>query len=195
MFDIGFLELVIVSVVGLLVLGPERLPVAIRTVTLYVNKIRNSVASVRADIERELKADEIRQELHNQSVMQELRKAERSIRESVEKETGMKLGKDGYPVGTSMEELTAATVRSGPAKKAATPIEEASAESQTSEEHDASVTTPASDGEAANVDAADTDFDSENAEPSATPTPSIADETVHDAATASADEAQKSGAS
>ncbi|MEM0955362.1 MAG: Sec-independent protein translocase protein TatB [Pseudomonadota bacterium] len=112
MFDIGFLELVIVSVVGLLVLGPERLPVAIRTVSLYVGKVRNSIASVRADIERELKADEIRQELHNQTVMQELRSAEKSLRASLEQESGMRIGKDGYPVDTSAEELTAATVRS-----------------------------------------------------------------------------------
>ena len=80
MFDIGFLELVLVSIVGLLVLGPERLPVAARTVGLYVGKLRRSFNNVRAEIERELRADEIRQDLHNQSVMKQLQEAERDLK-------------------------------------------------------------------------------------------------------------------
>ena len=80
MFDIGFLELILVSIVGLLVLGPDRLPGAIRTVSLYVGKARRSFNSIRAEIEREIKADEIRQELHNQSIMQELRETEKALR-------------------------------------------------------------------------------------------------------------------
>ena len=59
MFDIGFLELLVVSIVGLLVLGPERLPGAIRTVSLWLGKLRSGFNSVRAEIEREIKADEI----------------------------------------------------------------------------------------------------------------------------------------
>lgn len=97
MFDIGFLELVIVSVVGLLVLGPERLPGAIRTVMAYVNKIRRSFAGIRAEIERELQADEFRQDLHNQGIMEELRQAEKAIRSGLDTSDG-KLGKDGYPL-------------------------------------------------------------------------------------------------
>jgi sec-independent protein translocase protein TatB len=96
MFDIGFLELVIVSVVGLLVLGPERLPGAIRTVMAYVNKIRRSFAGIRAEIERELKADEIRQDLHNQAIMQQLRQTEKELRQGLGVDE-MKIGKDGYP--------------------------------------------------------------------------------------------------
>jgi sec-independent protein translocase protein TatB len=83
MFDIGFLELVLVSIVGLLVLGPERLPGAIRTASLYLGKLRRSFNGIRAEIERELKADEIRQELHNQSIMQELRQTEQDLRKSM----------------------------------------------------------------------------------------------------------------
>ena len=70
MFDIGFLELVLVSIVGLLVLGPERLPVAARTVGKYVGRLRRSFNSVRAEIEREL---------HNQEVMEKLKEAGHEI--------------------------------------------------------------------------------------------------------------------
>ncbi|MEP5763954.1 MAG: Sec-independent protein translocase protein TatB [Halieaceae bacterium] len=84
MFDIGFLELLLVSVVGLLVLGPERLPGAIRTVSLWLGKLRSGFNSVRSEIERELRADEIRQDLHNQSVMDELRRAELQLRSGLD---------------------------------------------------------------------------------------------------------------
>lgn len=65
MFDIGFAELVLVAIVGLLVIGPERLPGAIRTGGAWVNKFRRGFN----DIKRE-----VQQELHNDAVMQELRK-------------------------------------------------------------------------------------------------------------------------
>jgi len=65
MFDIGFTELVLVGVVGLLVIGPERLPGAIRTASLWLNRLKRGFN----DIKRE-----VQQELHNDEVMQELRK-------------------------------------------------------------------------------------------------------------------------
>ncbi|MDJ0879785.1 MAG: Sec-independent protein translocase protein TatB [Halieaceae bacterium] len=97
MFDIGFLELIIVSIVGLLVLGPERLPGAIRTVMAYVNKIRRSFAGIRAEIERELQAEEFKADLHNQGIMEELKQAEKALRSGLNTD-GVKLGKDGYPI-------------------------------------------------------------------------------------------------
>ncbi len=112
MFDIGFLELIIVSIVGLLVLGPDRLPGAIRTVTLYLSKIRRSFNGIRAEIERELKADEIRQDLHNQKIMQELREAQKSLQDTTDAvrhglghNPDVKLGKDGYPEDEPFESI------------------------------------------------------------------------------------------
>lgn len=67
MFDIGFWELVIIGVVALVVLGPERLPVAIRTATHWIRLIRSTANSVKSELEQELKL----QELHN-----DLKKAE-----------------------------------------------------------------------------------------------------------------------
>ena len=72
MFDIGFGELVLLALVGLLVLGPERLPVAIRTISLWVGRFRRSYRQIRSEIEREIGADEIRRQLHNEEIMHSL---------------------------------------------------------------------------------------------------------------------------
>lgn len=60
MFDIGFAELLIVGVVALVVLGPEKLPVAARTVGLWLGKIRRTVGSIQAEISEELRVDEMK---------------------------------------------------------------------------------------------------------------------------------------
>jgi sec-independent protein translocase protein TatB len=60
MFDVGFWELVVIGIVALLVLGPERLPVVARTVGLWYGKARYFVGTVKADIDRELKAEELK---------------------------------------------------------------------------------------------------------------------------------------
>ena len=81
MFDIGFLEMLLVGVVGLLVLGPERLPTAIRTASLWIGRLRRSFNTIKAEISRELKADEIKRDLHNDAVMQSLKEAEQDLRD------------------------------------------------------------------------------------------------------------------
>ena len=65
MFDIGFWELTLIGVVALLVVGPERLPSMARTVGLYAGKMRRWVTQVRGEVERELRADEIRQAMRD----------------------------------------------------------------------------------------------------------------------------------
>jgi sec-independent protein translocase protein TatB len=60
MFDIGMGELGLIAVVGLLVLGPERLPRVARTAGALLRKARNSWHSVRSDIERELAAEDLK---------------------------------------------------------------------------------------------------------------------------------------
>ena len=74
MLDLGFLEMVVVAVVALLVLGPDKLPGAVRTVGLYVGRIKRGMAEVRSQVEREIGADELRQTLHNEKVMADLAK-------------------------------------------------------------------------------------------------------------------------
>lgn len=66
MFDIGFTELLLVGLVALLVVGPERLPRIARTAGLWLGKGRRFINSVKVDIEQELKADELKRILSEQ---------------------------------------------------------------------------------------------------------------------------------
>ncbi|MCC5881299.1 MAG: twin-arginine translocase subunit TatB [Halomonas sp.] len=86
MFDIGFLELLILGIVGLLVLGPERLPKAARTAGLWVGKIKRTVSSMQREINSQLEAEELRQKLKEQQTKldESLNKAKRDV-ESIAK--------------------------------------------------------------------------------------------------------------
>ncbi len=66
MFDIGFLELLLLGVVGLLVLGPERLPRAARTLGLWIGRIKRTVSGMQREISAQLEAEELRQKLNEQ---------------------------------------------------------------------------------------------------------------------------------
>lgn len=79
MFDIGFSELLLVGLVALIVFGPERLPDAARTAGLWVGRLKRSFGSIKAEVERELGADEIRRQLHNEQILQLERELKQSI--------------------------------------------------------------------------------------------------------------------
>ncbi|HHX34482.1 MAG TPA: Sec-independent protein translocase subunit TatB [Gammaproteobacteria bacterium] len=74
MFDIGFSELILIGVVALLVLGPERLPAAARVAGLWMGRIKRGFETIKEDVERELGADDIRRELHNEGILEKERK-------------------------------------------------------------------------------------------------------------------------
>lgn len=60
MFDIGFAEILIVSVVALLVLGPDKLPIAVKTCGMWIGRIKRSVTSIQHEISEELRVEELR---------------------------------------------------------------------------------------------------------------------------------------
>jgi len=90
MFDIGFSELLLIAVVALVVLGPERLPKAARFAGLWVRRARAQWYSVRAELERELEAEELKRNL--QQTQDSLRQAEASLREQAQE---LRQGLDG----------------------------------------------------------------------------------------------------
>jgi sec-independent protein translocase protein TatB len=77
MFGISFSELLLVGLVALLVLGPERLPGAARTAGLWIGRLKRSFNAIKQEVEREIGADDIRRQLHNEHILsmeQEARK-------------------------------------------------------------------------------------------------------------------------
>ncbi|MCH9692068.1 MAG: Sec-independent protein translocase protein TatB [Gammaproteobacteria bacterium] len=75
MFDIGFFELLVIAIIGLVIIGPERLPNAVRTTAKWWSRIKHSLANARSELEREIGADDIRREIHNDRVLRELRES------------------------------------------------------------------------------------------------------------------------
>ena len=69
MFDVGFSELLLIGLVALIVLGPERLPVAARMAGLWIGRLKRSFGNLKAEVEREIGADEIRRQLHNERIL------------------------------------------------------------------------------------------------------------------------------
>lgn len=96
MFDIGFSELLLVLVIGLVVLGPERLPVAVRTVAGWIRTLRAMAASVQSELSQELKLQELQDSLKKaeeaglknltpeiKASMDELKEAAESMKQSI----------------------------------------------------------------------------------------------------------------
>lgn len=67
MFDVGFWELALIGLVMLVVVGPERLPKLARTAGLWLGRGRRMLSSVKAEIDREIKADELKEILNKQA--------------------------------------------------------------------------------------------------------------------------------
>ena len=74
MFEIGFPELLVIIFVGLLVVGPEKLPEIIKALTRSFGVIRSYLKETRSEIEKSVGMDEIRQDLHNEKIMEDLKK-------------------------------------------------------------------------------------------------------------------------
>jgi len=104
MFNIHSTEILLILIVALVVIGPERLPMAVKTVGLWVGRFRRSFYKVKAEIERELNTDEIRRQLHNESVLAQIDEAKAKV-ESVAKETETSVNKivntDNFDPGAS----------------------------------------------------------------------------------------------
>ena len=79
MFDIGLSELLLVSVIVLLVIGPKRLPETLRTLGLWIGRMRRSFTRVKTEIEREIGMDDVRRQLHNEAIMEQMKDIERDV--------------------------------------------------------------------------------------------------------------------
>jgi len=131
MFDIGFLELVLISVISLVVLGPERLPGAIRTVSLWIGRLRRSFNTIKQDIEREIGADDIRRQLRNEAIMDKFKQTKAQVNEAIR------------AAGTTAEELRKASELEAMTVATSDPFFKPKAEQNSNPATDAPAGTPA----------------------------------------------------
>ncbi|CAK17712.1 Sec-independent protein translocase protein TatB [Pseudomonas entomophila] len=114
MFGISFSELLLVGLVALLVLGPERLPGAARTAGLWIGRLKRSFNAIKMEVEREIGADDIRRQLHNEHILQMEQEAKRILNPLVP---------PAQPPATPETPVTPATT-AAPAQPAAAPSSE-----------------------------------------------------------------------
>lgn len=95
MFDIGFTELLLCLVVALVVIGPEQLPGTVRTVALWIGRLKRSLVETRSEIERQIGADEIRRQLHNEEIMRNIEETRRQLEASLREHGVLDESEDG----------------------------------------------------------------------------------------------------
>ena len=78
------MELMLVVLVTLLVIGPERLPETMRTLGLWIGRLSRSFTAMKVEIEQEIGMDDVRRQLHNESVMAQMKQIEGEVKNSIE---------------------------------------------------------------------------------------------------------------
>lgn len=102
MFEIGFWEMVLVGVVAMIVIGPERLPGLARTAGLWLGKARRMIAEVKAEVDRELHLEEIKQSLRQSGDLAELNALKQDLAErakAIEQDLQAEFDDPGPPPG------------------------------------------------------------------------------------------------
>lgn len=84
MFDIGFTELMVVFVVALLVVGPERLPGVARKIGLYIGKMRRSFQSIKDEVEQELEIEAVKAQLKESAMLEEAKELQAELSKTIE---------------------------------------------------------------------------------------------------------------
>ncbi|MBS1159221.1 MAG: tatB [Proteobacteria bacterium] len=113
MFDIGFSELIVIGIVALVVIGPERLPKVARTLGLLLGRAQRYVSDVKSDISREMQLDELKK-LQSQ-VTDSARELEGSMRNEFETarraiETPAQTVLDDLEAKAKLDEVSAVTL-------------------------------------------------------------------------------------
>lgn len=78
------MELMLIVLVTLLVIGPERLPETMRTLGLWIGRLSRSFTAMKVEIEQEIGMDDVRRQLHNESIMAQMRQIEDEVKNSIE---------------------------------------------------------------------------------------------------------------
>ncbi|MDM3871584.1 Sec-independent protein translocase protein TatB [Porticoccus sp. W117] len=84
MFDIGGAELLVIAVLGLIVIGPKRLPEVVRAISLWIGRLKRSLGNIKQGIENEFQLDEVRRQLHNEEILRQLEASKKEMEKMVE---------------------------------------------------------------------------------------------------------------
>ena len=119
MFDIGFWEILLILVLALVIIGPERLPGAARKAGLFVGKARRYIEGVRSEVEQELDVNEFKRLLHNQEVqINELQQQIKSGVDSVGTEINKDMPSSDFLTDTPSQTLQDETIDDKPQQSA-----------------------------------------------------------------------------
>ncbi len=118
MFDIGFSELMVIGLVALIVIGPERLPRVARTLGILAGRLQRYVADVKADINREVELDELRRV--KDSVQQAASGIESSVQSELNSVQG-ELNKTGSDLNAAVNSAPGAGAPDAPVAEAPVP--------------------------------------------------------------------------
>lgn len=107
MFDIGFWELAFIAVIGIVVVGPKRLPEVVRSIAIVLRKVRRMFSDVKADIERELDLDDMRRIVREADMEEHIRQLNQSVldAESEVRDSGKALLRDIDDVKAKAESM------------------------------------------------------------------------------------------
>ena len=72
MFQVGFLEIAIILILGLIVIGPKRLPDLIKTILKFYKKVQKQISNLKSDLEEDIGTEEIKKDVFNEMRMEEL---------------------------------------------------------------------------------------------------------------------------
>jgi sec-independent protein translocase protein TatB len=106
----GLFEILLIAVVTLLVVGPERMPETVRSVALTIGRFKRMLSSAREEIEKQVGADDIRQQLHNEAVMDAIAKSEDTV--DLDENIDGKKGKQAMEQNIQQEESQDTTPKS-----------------------------------------------------------------------------------
>ena len=110
MLDIGFAELLVISAVALFVVGPERLPSAIRSISLSLGRMRRGFEEIKSDVSREL---------HNEEVMRALKESRDEVQDLTDVNSALSLADNGEKSDESLHENGADSTAYEPESNAA----------------------------------------------------------------------------
>ena len=103
MLDIGFAELLVISAVALFVVGPERLPSAIRSISLWLGRVRRGFEEIKSDVSREL---------HNEEVMRALKESRDEVQDLTDVSSALSLTENSDKSDASLPEGAAKSTTS-----------------------------------------------------------------------------------